>query len=173
MGGDLYSLSYTNGDIFETFPFPENLLKKGDAHLEEIGRLLFDERQAFMQERGIGLTAFYNRFHDSSMQDEAIGRLRQRQSEVNAAVLERYGWTDIDPMTGFHQVGYLPEGNNTRYTISEVARVEVLRRLAKLNKQKAGSQAEPVTRDPADDDIEELAEGLFAPREARRGTDSG
>ena len=173
MGGDLYSLSYTNGDIFETFPFPDNFLKEGDPRLEEIGRVLFEERQAFMEERGIGLTAFYNAFHDPRVQDEAVVRLRQRQNDVNAAVLQHYGWTDIDPMLGFHQVGYLPEESNTRYTIGEAARFDVLRRLANLNKRKAECQAASVSLAPLDDDIEDLEEGLFAPREVRRGTGCG
>lgn len=170
MGGDLYSLSYTNGDIFETYPFPDGVLREENPRLEQVGRILYEERQAFMEERGIGLTTFYNKFHDSDTQDEAVIRLRRRQNEVNAAVLEQYGWADIDSMMGFHQVGYLPEGANTRYTISEASRIDVLRRLAQLNKQKADNQVDLVCLDEVDDNIEELEEGLFASRADRRGT---
>jgi hypothetical protein len=37
---------------------------------------------------------------------------------------------------GFHLVDYLPEGRNLRYTICESARLEVLRRLSELNRQR-------------------------------------
>jgi predicted transcriptional regulator len=37
---------------------------------------------------------------------------------------------------GFHEVAYLPENDRVRFTISEPARVEVLRRLSELNRQR-------------------------------------
>ena len=36
----------------------------------------------------------------------------------------------------FHEVGYLPANDNVRFTISESARIEVLKRLAKLNRER-------------------------------------
>ena len=66
---------------------------------------------------------------------------------------------------GFTEVAYLPQGKNERFTISESARVEVLRQLAGLNKQHSDAQdAEPVVVE------EEFEEGLFAlPAEQERG----
>ena len=49
----------------------------------------------------------------------------------------------IELACGFHPVGYLPDGSNTRFTISESARLEVLRRLSKLNKTQVDQQSQP------------------------------
>lgn len=52
------------------------------------------------------------------------------------AVRDSYGWQDIDLDHGFHEVGYLTANDNIRYTISEPARIEILKRLAALNRQR-------------------------------------
>jgi hypothetical protein len=51
-------------------------------------------------------------------------------------VLLAYGWDDIDFSHDFHEVPYLPENDRVRFTISEAARIEVLRRLLELNRQR-------------------------------------
>jgi hypothetical protein len=140
MGADLYSLSYTNGDIFETFPFPEGFLKDGDAELEALGERFFRLRQNHMEATNKGLTKIYNDFHDPENQETAIEKLRTLHAEVNNAVCQRYEWEGLDLQPGFHSVGYLPAGSNTRFTISEPARLEVLRRLSKLNTVSVGKQ---------------------------------
>lgn len=134
MGGDLYSLSYTNGDIFETFPFPADFLDNGDVQLELLGKTFFNARREFMESTGKGLTKLYNDFHDPSKSDEGLKELRRLQEKMNNAVCLQYGWDDLDLSCGFHEVGYLPDGNNIRFAMREVARLEVLRRLSKLNK---------------------------------------
>ncbi len=60
--------------------------------------------------------------------------MREKQIALNDAVLSAYGFDDLQPEYGFHQVGYLPDDKNTRFTISEKAREEILYRLAMLNK---------------------------------------
>jgi hypothetical protein len=52
---------------------------------------------------------------------------------MDEAVSAAYGWSVLDLEHGFHEVEYLPENDRIRYTISEVARKEVLKRLLKLN----------------------------------------
>jgi hypothetical protein len=136
MGADLHSLSYTNGDIFETFAFPGDVLESGCKNLENLGENLFNTRQQHMVSVDLGLTGFYNDFHDSGCSDAAIVACRVIQKEINETVLEAYGFDDIDLDIGFHEVGYLPAGKNTRYTMSEGARQEVLSRLALLNKER-------------------------------------
>ena len=84
----------------------------------------------------IGLTQLYNRFHDTSEMDVRFMELRELQAKMDNAVRDTYGWTDLDLGHGFHEVGYLPANDNVRYTISEEARIEVLKRLAKLNKER-------------------------------------
>jgi hypothetical protein len=125
-------LKYSIGNAFETFPFPahpqDELLEQG-AHLHEM-------RAALMVQEGIGLTKLYNRFHTDTERDPRIEGLRALQREMDSAVAHSYGWEDLDLGHGFHEVPYLPENDRVRFTISEAARVEVLRRLSELNKQR-------------------------------------
>jgi len=44
--------------------------------------------------------------------------------------------SNIDLEHGFHEIPYLPENDRIRFTISETARIEVLRRLSELNRQR-------------------------------------
>ena len=55
---------------------------------------------------------------------------------MDAAVACAYGWGDLELEHDFHEVPYLPENDRVRFTISEAARVEVLRRLSALNRQR-------------------------------------
>jgi hypothetical protein len=140
---DMESMRYAHGNIFETFPFPSSLLEDGDADLEQLGTRFFECRQSFMQERKFGLTKIYNDFHNPAKYDSALTELRRLQKEINETVCRRYGWADLELAGGFHQVGYLPDGRNTRFTISEEARLEVLRRLSKLNRARYEEEKEP------------------------------
>jgi hypothetical protein len=169
LGGDLSSLSYTNGDIFETFAFPENFLSSGDDGLEVLGENFFRTRQRCMDSTGNGLTKLYNDFHNPAQNGSSLLELRGLQQEINKAVCDRYDWGDIELACGFHPVGYLPEGTNTRFTISEPARIEVLRRLSKFNKTQVDEQqSQPgkgITDQTANDtsaDAASLGEDLFA-----------
>ncbi len=136
-------------DAYETFPFLEK-----DFQQERLSLFLTDlsdVRIRAMNQMGIGLTQLYNLFHnpkltaqivqkESKQSQEISGRgyqdliqLRQLHKEMDEAVLAAYGWSDLDLEHDFHEVEYLPENDRVRYTISEKARKEVLRRLLKLN----------------------------------------
>ena len=71
--------------------------------------------------------------------------MRQIQKRIDESVRDSYGWHVIDLDQGFHEVGYLPTNDNIRYTISEAARIEILRRLAILNKQRWQEEQEEET----------------------------
>jgi hypothetical protein len=62
-----------------------------------------------------------------------IIKLRQLHVEMDQAVLESYGWSDIELKHDFFEVDYLPENDRVRYTIHPDARREVLKRLLELN----------------------------------------
>ncbi|MBE8232807.1 MAG: hypothetical protein HAW67_03665 [Endozoicomonadaceae bacterium] len=127
-------LRYTHGDIFETFPFPENVLEGKHDDLKLLGKEFFDLRSEYMVSSDKGMTKFYNDLHDVTVDTVAIRALRKKQIALNNAVLTAYNFDELDPDYGFHEVGYLPEGKNIRFTISEEAREEVLYRLSMLNK---------------------------------------
>ena len=129
-------LRYTHGDIFETFPFPLEVLDKDDENLSSLGESFFNLRSRYMAENNKGMTKFYNDFHNPTENNPAIQQLRELQVEINKAVTNTYGFNELDLKHGFHEVAYLPESDRLRFTISEVARVEVLRRLSELNHQR-------------------------------------
>ncbi|MBZ3929105.1 Eco57I restriction-modification methylase domain-containing protein [Xanthomonas citri] len=128
-------LSFSPSDAVETLPFlaPDVL-----DSFEALGREYLRARCEVMTDAAnpIGLTKLYNRFHTETERDPRIEGLRVLQREMDTAVAHAYGWDDLDLRHGFHEVPYLPENDRVRFTISEIARVEVLRRLSELNRQR-------------------------------------
>lgn len=124
-------LKYSNGNAFETFPFPHDI-----SCLMDIGVPYLSIRDELMRLNGEGLTKTYNRFHDPREKFSLIESLRLAHREIDRALAEAYGWVDLDLGHDFHEVSYLPENDRVRFTISETARIEVLRRLAELNRQR-------------------------------------
>lgn len=125
-------LKYSPGNAYETFPFPLSPFPQ----LEFLGEQFDAHRRKIMTSRQIGLTSLYNLFHNPSEADAELEEMRRLQREIDVAVRDSYGWQDIDLDHGFHEVGYLPANDNVRYTISEPARIEILKRLAALNRQR-------------------------------------
>lgn len=117
---------YMLADVFETFPFPTNY-----SSLDEIGGQYYIHRQSIMFSRQEGLTDTYNRFHNPNETSADIAKLRELHKEMDEAVANAYGWSDLDLGHGFHQTK-----QGIRYTISEEARREVLDRLLELNHQR-------------------------------------
>jgi hypothetical protein len=126
-------LRYSTTDCVETFPFP---ISTSACDLRPIGESYSQARESIMRVDRIGLTKLYNRFHTDTERDPRLEKLRALQREMDAAVAHAYGWDDLDLEHGFHEVPYLPENDRVRFTISETARVEVLRRLSELNCQR-------------------------------------
>lgn len=129
-------LRYSQTDALEPFAFPEEFSGAENDLLDVLGDRLHQARIDVMQADRIGLTKLYNRFHTDTEHDPRIEGLRALQREMDTAVARAYGWDDLDLQHGFHEVPYLPENDRVRFTISETARVEVLRRLSDLNRQR-------------------------------------
>jgi len=141
-------LNYAPSDAFETLPLPTELP-------DELG--LTANRYAAVRatvclEVRTGLTDTFNRVHTETEREPHMEELRALQREMDIAVARAYGWDDLDLEHGFHEVPYLPENDRVRFTISERARIEVLRRLSELNRQRYE---------------EEVARGLHADRGKR------
>lgn len=92
-------LRYTPTDCFETYPFPENW--ETDPTLEAIGKTYYEYRAALMVQNNQGLTDTYNRFHDPAERASDILKLRDLHAQMDRAVLDAYGWSDIDTTCGF------------------------------------------------------------------------
>jgi hypothetical protein len=126
-------LSYTPSDSFQTFPFPQSL-----DSLEDIGARYYNQRQAIMAGRQEGLTKTYNRFHNPDYNediDAEIVELRKLQIEMDYAVAQAYGWTDLQLAHDFYETK-----QGRRFTISEAARQEVLDRLLALNHERYAAE---------------------------------
>lgn len=144
------TLRYTPSDCFETFPFPENW--ETDETLESTGKTYYEFRAALMVQNNQGLTTTYNRFHDPDETDPDILKLRELHSEMDRAVLNAYGWQDIDITCEF-RLDYEDEDTSTpdspkksrkkpwRYRWPEATHDEVLARLLTLNQQRYDDEA--------------------------------
>jgi hypothetical protein len=103
-------LSYKATDTFETFPFPVALLDvnaSAPAHaikkqrLDSIGDNYHQLRANLMVANNEGLTKTYNRFHSPDEDDPGILELRRLHTEMDQAVLNAYGWSDIPTTCGY------------------------------------------------------------------------
>jgi hypothetical protein len=147
-------LRYTASDCLDTFPFPPGVVAaaRGEAaaamnakhqELDVAGQRYYEFRAKLMVEHNEGLTATYNRFHDPEERDESILRLRELHAEMDRAVLDAYGWTDIEPRCEFlldyeeatdeEESGKRRKKKPWRYRWHDEARDEVLARLIALN----------------------------------------
>ncbi len=141
-------LRYSPTDVLEPFPFPRDIDAGERLALEEIGSRFHEARRDVMGAHRIGLTKLYNRFHDATDRTAEISELRDLSRDMDQLVARSFGWTDLDLGHGFHRVAYLSDDNCGRYTISEAARIEVLRRLSRENRVRYDQErhAEPGRR---------------------------
>lgn len=156
---------YTPSDCFENYPFPKFTGLKIESTLEKLGTIYHENRSEFMINVQLGLTKTYNLFHSNAITSAAVNekdkqvislqkhlektegaisfeaaiagiiQLRALHVEMDQAVLEAYGWSDISLRHDFYEVDYLPENDRIRYTIHPDARKEILKRLLALNHQ--------------------------------------
>jgi len=127
------TMKYSTSEALETWPMP--IVAERDE-LDHLGDRYHKLRDELMADDSIGMTQVYNRFHDPSDSDSRVEAIRKLHQEIDLAVTRAYGWDDLDLEHGFHAVPYLPENDGIRFTISDRARLEVLRRLSELNHQR-------------------------------------
>ena len=139
---------YRPTDCFETFPFPFPDAETS-VSLRNIGEAYHEYRRQLMLDNNEGLTKTYNRFHDPEDTTSGIVHLRALHLEMDNAVRDAYGWSDLDLEHGWIKTVTVTEKKNRktgkvemkdkvdwRYTISERAKEEVLRRLLALNHER-------------------------------------
>jgi len=122
---------YTPSDVFETFPRPDDT-----DSLERLGHALDSERREIMLRRGLGSTKLYNLVNDAELigrADADVARMRELHAELDRAVTDAYGWSDIKLGHGFHAFRKVQ-----RWTVAPSARVELLDRLLEENHRRAG-----------------------------------
>ena len=129
---------YTPSDVFETFPRPDATA----LARRESGRTLDEERREIMLRRDLGLTKLYNLVNDPAVADACdpdVARMRAIHVELDEAVMDAYGWSDVALDHGFHTYRQME-----RWTVSPAARVEILDRLLEENHQRAAAEGSTV-----------------------------
>ncbi|CUH46443.1 Eco57I restriction-modification methylase domain-containing protein [Ruegeria atlantica] len=132
-------LRYSRSDVLETFPFPRHVVAND---MRDLGAALEKERNSIMVSQEIGLTKLYNSMHSQDKNSVRLQDMRDLHASIDQAVLASYDWSDIELEHDFHAVPYLPESDRIRFTISEGARREILRRLAELNRERYQEEVE-------------------------------
>jgi len=147
-------LRYTPTDCFETFPFAVNFTS--GVQLEAAGQRYCEFRSGLMVRSNEGLTKTYNRFHDPDEHDPDIVKLRDLHADMDRAVLDAYGWTNIQPTCEFI-LDYEDEEDDEpgkaskrkkpwRYRWPDEVRDEVLGRLLELNAQRAAIEGQALAK---------------------------
>jgi hypothetical protein len=171
---------YARSDCFETFPFPPRF--DSNVSLDEIGRTYYERRAEIMQTRNKGLTATYNEFHNPDSDWPEIVDLRELHDAMDRAVLDAYGWTDVQACCDFipefddeddeDENGH-PRRKKYRYRWPDEVRDDVLARLLELNRQRALEEGRMPTEPPvfAGSDPEPQKNGSRKKRGKRSGED--
>lgn len=129
-------LTYNFSKTFSTFPWPKS------HSIDEIGERFYSVRSKYCEKHACCITDMYNAFHDETRTDTDLAEVRAHFINLDSEVLRAYGWDDIDLDHGFRDVTYLAKSDCRRFTISEHARLEILRRVSELNHQRHEEEAE-------------------------------
>jgi regulator of sigma D len=124
---------YTPSDVYETFPFPA---VNENAALTRLGQELHEFRQSVLNRLSCGLTQLYRLVHSADSGGVDVERIRAIHRDIDQEVASAYGWSDVRLDHGFHTAGYVVDADKLRYTVSEPARFELMRRLSALNRQR-------------------------------------
>ncbi|WP_433784632.1 Eco57I restriction-modification methylase domain-containing protein [Actinomycetospora sp. CA-101289] len=123
-------VNYSPSDVFLTLPRPVPT-----PWLDELGARLDTERRELMFGRGWGLTTTYNHVHDPADRDPAVVALRDLHADIDHAVMDAYGWSDLDLNIGHH-----PTRIGIRWTVGPDARFELLDRLLEENQRRYAAE---------------------------------
>jgi len=128
---------YTPTDCLETFAMPADT-----AGLAALADRLDAHRRAVLQSTRLGLTRTYNRFHDPAQRDPALAALRELHVELDRAVADAYGWSDLELAHDFYSTA-----QGRRFTIAAAARRELQERLLALNHARHAAEQSAVSLD--------------------------
>jgi hypothetical protein len=119
---------YSVSDCFLTFPLASATALRDCCSFAET---YIEVRSRIQNDRSLGLTDVYHLLSSRDESSAAFKQLRDLLVNLDRSVLSAYCWSDIKLEHDFHLTKH-----GTRFTISEVARREVLQRLLKLNHQR-------------------------------------
>ena len=126
-------IRYSADDCFSTFPFPNRDPMAIIEILEKAGSVLYQARARYMVDINEGLTAAYNGLKAPERDDEEILELRYLHEAMDRAVLDAYGWTDIEVPP------YCPATTEEEMAL-EAFNDEIIDRLYVLNAKRAAEE---------------------------------
>jgi hypothetical protein len=112
-----------NPSDFLKFPFPES-----SDQIARVAEAFDTQRCEFMRERSIGIGAFMNMLHDENCVDSRIIDFRSALNELDSAIFDSYGWSDLEIDYRFRVVG-----KGKRFGLESNLAKEVMSRLRALN----------------------------------------
>ncbi|MCA9604039.1 MAG: hypothetical protein KC619_00465, partial [Myxococcales bacterium] len=121
---------YGATECFETFPFPVVDPRAIVPELESVGEVFYSTRAAYLRDSGQGLTEAYNALLDHRGWEASVERLRCLHEQMDRAVLDAYGWSDIEVPP------YCPRTDDDYAAVQEFED-EVVDRLYVLNAERA------------------------------------
>jgi hypothetical protein len=127
-------LRYAASDCFDTFPFPQPDPRTVIPTVEAAGKTFYEARAKFMIDTDQGLTKTYNALKDPDNSDPAVLELRRLTEAMDRAVLDAYGWTDLEVPP------YCPKTQAER-DAHKAFEDEVIDRLYVLNAERAREEA--------------------------------
>lgn len=158
MGVYVGNVRYNRATCFDPFPFPQaddQQLKK----LRELGEQLDLHRTNRQKEHpGLDLTGIYNvldklRSGETLTAKERVihehglvSVLRQLHDDLDAAVLDAYGWSDLLPLLRIAHGNDAPAAGQTRDDAKRVFDEAILERLVALNAERAAEEARGMVR---------------------------
>ena len=143
-------LQYTPSECFENFPLPAVWASSAILAASSVG--YFRHRSSMQVTLRLGLTQLLGRFNNrDDVEDDELALLRSLHDAMDRAVLDAYGWTDIQPRCEFILDYVDDEDDNPgkpskkskpyRYRWPDDIRDEVLGRLLELNAERAQAEA--------------------------------
>lgn len=144
---------YNKSTCFECFPFPD----ADETQESSIGRLAEEidaHRRVKQSEHGsLTLTAIYNVLdllrteanlnpkQRAVHEQGVVGVLRELHDELDAAVLDAYGWSDLLPLLRIAHGNDAPTAGETRDDAKRAFDEAILERLVALNAERAAEEA--------------------------------
>ncbi|WBA09632.1 Eco57I restriction-modification methylase domain-containing protein [Salinivibrio kushneri] len=129
------TLRVTPIDCIETLPIPEEDFLNS---LSSIGKELDECKRNACKEYSIGLTKCYNLYHSPECDYSLIVKLREMTKNIDSMVFKYLELDDVELGFDFHVIPGLPDNDNIRYTLSDVARKSAINKLVKINQNLQG-----------------------------------
>jgi hypothetical protein len=166
---------YTPPNCFNTFPFPLNF--DVNPLIGSLAISLHEFRESVMLHRNEGLTSICNRINDPNEDSADIKRLRELHAAMDRAVLDAYGWQDLQPVCEFlpefddeeeEDEGGHPKKKKYRYRWPDEIHDEVLARLLDLNRQRALEEGQLLAAEEAANALITAANKKSAKKSSRK-----